>query len=296
MFSGPIFGVQNTNILCAINFNRTRQLIAYSNQVNSIEANNVMILPVPNPETVKFHDLSYYPDLFEDCYKDFQMEYGLGEGMDSFNPYLKIINIGSYVCSLAMNKEEILQIDPGTFEINENLDKLLDDYKDYGFIICKMLENENNYEPLCYSHDVDNNIFIPTRHYHIDTENDLTVKDIEKWEHNIYIHNVDNINKSSLDKEIKYSLSLCEEYEWCHINKRLLNTLGFNLLPDDNNYHRLKIYGQYKNIDLNFYNNIDEYKNNNEYEFSILTEEQMNSIKLTKQNKMKRLFEDFYDY
>ena len=44
-----------------------------SNEVINNCKNNVMILPVPYPDTIEFIDLSNYTNIFEDCQKSFNL-------------------------------------------------------------------------------------------------------------------------------------------------------------------------------------------------------------------------------
>lgn len=276
IFSNIIINVDDTNIFCGVNNNRTKQIIIYSNKVNT-NNDNVMILPVLNPETIKFHDLSYYPNFFNDCYYSFEIQYFCdGFGGSIKNNCLKVEKSGSYLYSLAMNKEDIKRVDVGTFDINVELDNLLDEYEGYGFIICKMMNDEIKYEPLCYSHNIDNEIFIPTRHYHMESKEDTDIKDNEEWKHNIYLHNIDYDNLISEKIENKLTTKLIDYY----IDNKLLSTLGFNLIEDENKFYKIEINGNHKNIDLKFSNEIIDCEENI---YEPYKTELLNYIKKTKQ-------------
>ena len=60
IISNAVENVSNTKILIATNLSTNRQLTVYSNTVANISHNNAMILPVPYPQTIQFHDLELH--------------------------------------------------------------------------------------------------------------------------------------------------------------------------------------------------------------------------------------------
>jgi len=172
IISKPVKDMSNTNIFISINKSGDRQIIVYSNLIDNNNNNNAMILPIPNPESIQFHDLSDYKDFFKDCNDCFPTIHSAPVlGCLSQNNTLKVFNIGSYQISVAQSLDEILQIDTSIFTMDANCTELLTkEYSDkkFGFIICKIKEGKEHYHPLAYSHSIMENkkLFIPTKHYH----------------------------------------------------------------------------------------------------------------------------------
>lgn len=188
--------VTNTEILVARN--KEEQLTVYSNKTLNYKSNNYMILPIPcSMEHVRFIDLTDV-DVFEtldDLFRIVSKSYSFG--YDTFNVEdVKYHSVGSYdvyTCAsiLAINK---------VANIDQEIIKLLEKYyKDYSFLMCKLKNDENyKYHPLGYIHKIVNNsVFIPTRHLHIHFKGDLYEKDIEEWDHNIYVYNYGNYQNTS---------------------------------------------------------------------------------------------------
>ena len=60
IISKEVNAVSKTKLFASLDDTGTRQLTVYSNQVDTDTSDNAMILPVPNPNTVEFVDLSEY--------------------------------------------------------------------------------------------------------------------------------------------------------------------------------------------------------------------------------------------
>ncbi len=69
IISKEVKSVSKTQILVAVDSKKERQLVVYSNKIDNFIPGNAMILPVPNPSSVKFHNLYTYTDIFNDCNK-----------------------------------------------------------------------------------------------------------------------------------------------------------------------------------------------------------------------------------
>lgn len=149
MISNEILKVSKTKILVGLNYNKTKQIIIYSNFIDNLSESNAMILPVPLPETVEFINLSKYENLFEDCEKCFYNNTRSTRKCDSSsNNILEIFNVGSYKVSLAKNLKEINNVNSNIFKLSKGLKKILEKYyyqEYWGFIICKLDEGAENW-------------------------------------------------------------------------------------------------------------------------------------------------------
>ena len=180
IISKEVKSVSKTQILVAVDSKKERQLVVYSNKIDNFIPGNAMILPVPNPSTVKFHNLYTYTDIFNDCnkmvYKKTDGFKGIRDGRititNSRSHTLDVINVGSYKVSLANSLDDLKNIDKNLFNLGNGCEELLSrDYNDpnFGFIICSLDVRNKKYHPFGYSHQIMNNeLFIPTKHYHED--------------------------------------------------------------------------------------------------------------------------------
>jgi hypothetical protein len=186
MISQEVETVNDTKIFCGLNSNKNKQITVYSNTVNNISNNNAMVLPVPFPESVTFHNLENYKTFFKDCEDCFYLQsnsYGMrGITTNSFNDCLesksqslKVFDVGSYKVSLAKNLNDLKRVNKSVFDLSSGLDEILrKNYANphFGFIICKLAEGNETYHPFAYSHSIFNKkVFIPTKHYHKESDN-----------------------------------------------------------------------------------------------------------------------------
>lgn len=294
--SKPIVEVASTKLFCGVNQDKNRQFTVYSNTVNNQSKNNAMVLPVPYPESVKFHNLESYKTFFDDCQDCFKIPRNMTYGLSFRNSYsfegdtlsaqkkLEVVDVGSYQVSLAKNLKELKFVDKDVFELSKGLEETLTKhYNDpmFGFIICKLATGKENYHPFAYSHKMmGNKVFIPTRHYHDETQvvsghdffktnkyssetidnspmfsgwgsdsmlnkkknNDDTYAD--DWDHDIYLYNVNQWS----DFEVR-RMSKSEEV-WTNEVKINFNKIDFPLDRDCKSFQKLKINGSHKNMDI----------------------------------------------
>lgn len=280
LISREVETVNNTKIFCGLNANKTKQLTVYANTVNNISDNNAMVLPVPFPHSVNFHDLSNYKKFFEDCEDCFELPVtkslsrGVTYSMNSVDSFgmksLKVIDVGSYKVSLAKSLNDLNRVNRNVFDLSEGLANILKrDYSNqhFGFIICKLARGNESYHPFAYSHDIFNQkVFIPTKHYHDDSrrtvdgllsmystfgqnlnnnlnkyKNDNYADD---WGHDIYLYNV-NIDSNREVKQMDKS-----RYLWTHENKIKFSKLDFDLDRRCQNFKKVQINGSHPNIDI----------------------------------------------
>ncbi len=183
IISLPVEEVSQTKILVGVDKSMKQQIVVYSNEVNNTSESNAMVLPVPNPHSVKFIDLSNYKNIFTDLSNAFEQPVSRGFSTYSLNSKssysdsydtsrkLDVINVGSYKVSLAMNLRDLKRVDETVFKLSDGCyDLLKSTYasNQYGFIICKLVKGNEAYHPMAYSHDIIglSEIFVPTKHYH----------------------------------------------------------------------------------------------------------------------------------
>ena len=225
--------VKATNLFVAPNKDFTRQITVYSNNVQTESRNNMMVLPVPHPESIKFIDLTEYKDIFKDLEKSFDVQYrSLGSNSKGA---LKVEKVGSYNATIVPTFGQLYQIDKNVFgTINPELKKVLGKYyNSMGFIVCKLNPSSDfvNYHPFAYSHKINKVLFVPTRHLHNGHEEETS-----HWDHCIY--------SFGTGKE-------CGNCETTTDYIRLkLEKIPFDFGPK--NINKLRLDGYYTNMDVEF--------------------------------------------
>jgi hypothetical protein len=172
----PVEQVTKTNIFVGLNSSKTSQLTVYSNFVSNNSNSNAMVIPVPFPSTVKFHDVSSIKNFFKSVDQSF---YRLGANDfystnttrgEKTKTALDVFSIGSYQVSLAHNLTDISRLNKDLFILSPGLAKTLEEHYSnsvWGFIVFVLARDKKDYNPFAFSHSLYNNkIYIPTRHYH----------------------------------------------------------------------------------------------------------------------------------
>jgi hypothetical protein len=289
MISKEVETVNDTKIFCGLNSNRTRQITVYANTVNNISDNNAMVLPVPFPESVEFHDLSNYKKFFDDCEDCFYLpqtkSFG-SRGMMLTNSYvdsyeaktLKVFNVGSYKVSLAKNLSDLKRVNKNVFDLSSGLESILRQYysnSHFGFIICKLVRGNESYHPFAYSHKIFNSkVFIPTKHYHDESQTYFNqgmntmglFADVQGWINpnqnkrksyddsyaDDWGHDIYlyNVDINSNQEAKKMNTS---KYLWDGENKIKFSKLDFDLDRNCRNFQKVQINGSNPNIDLILY-------------------------------------------
>lgn len=270
MISKEIRAVAATKLFCGVNSDRSRQFTVYANTVDNSSRNNAMVLPVPFPQTVKFHNLENYANFFSDCDKCFAKTQTWGEKSLSSNsfsatrsmPKLQVHNVGSYKVSIANSLNDLYRVDESVFDLSQGLQQMLEKYYSnpvFGFIICKLKEGNESYHPFAYSHQITNKrVFIPTRHYHAENNTNINdfynnfntsfgmnISDIaDDWDHDIYLYNIDlKSNKTVFD------MNECDDM-WIRKININLNKLNFPLDTTCKMFNKMEINGKHKNMDI----------------------------------------------
>jgi hypothetical protein len=106
--------VSSTKILVAPNSENYSQITVYSNEVNTM-SDNLMILPVPHPNTIKLINLENYNDIFKDLEKLFTIQDTYGTLGVTGRGIIKVHDVGSYLVSVANNYDELNMIDKIVF-------------------------------------------------------------------------------------------------------------------------------------------------------------------------------------
>lgn len=189
--------LNNTNILVLPDSTGTVQMTVYQNSVNNMSLNNAMILPVLIPESVELIDLSGYKNIFEDCKKSFghiyeSESFSRGSIVKKTKNYIPIKKSGSYLASVCCSHDDIKRIDPKLFKISDDCEKFLKlHYPEpcWGFIVCRLDDTREKYEPFAYKNAmVDNKLFVPTRHFHGHHYTGSLYSVADDWDHNIYTY------------------------------------------------------------------------------------------------------------
>jgi hypothetical protein len=193
IIAGPVQSVSKTFLFTSPTRDG-RQITVYKNTVVS-EGENLMILPVPHPETLQFEEgLQRYKELFSDLAAsviDYEVKNPLQLTRSlSLTAPLPVFSIGSYSVSVCKSVEEIDQLNEDVFELSSSLVSMLKrEYGvaatkkiPFGFLCCRLKPGTREYTHIAYSHKTptSNTLFLPTKHFHGED-----VKE-EEWDHTIY--------------------------------------------------------------------------------------------------------------
>ena len=222
-----------------------RQLTVYMNSVTTLIEDNAMILPVPFPKSVKFHNLDNYKDIFSDCESKFpklaSQSFSVSAEEDEYEEEetLEVFQTNGYDVSIVPDLASFNRLDKNVFELSSNVAELLKGkYSNkFGYLVCKLSTGNLDYQPLAYSHQLLENgkMFVPTLHYHGHEEADGKAD----WDHVIY-----SINNGARDQDLIANLNG--------------SGLKFNLLEPEFmaqtqlTISKLELIGRYPNCDLSF--------------------------------------------
>jgi len=215
MINESVDEITDTKLFASFNNNKSRQLMIYSNQIVNFIANNAMILPVPHPDSVKFHSTELCTTLFDDLDVHFVKRFKPKGGHSLYrsnatlgmsdSSTLEIHNVGSYVVSIVPTINDFDRLDKSVFTLSSNIRSIVEHKYSatFGYLICKLKTGYNTvYEPLAYSHNTltKNNkpyLFIPSYHHHPDPyshsimlANNTGLNVVDDWSHNVYIVNL----------------------------------------------------------------------------------------------------------
>jgi hypothetical protein len=239
----PIYSISDTKIIIISDNND--QITIYSNCINNIYDDNVMILPVPNPETVSFIDITKIDnDLLDNILED------------EIN---NNVTICDYYTKLYYNIDQLIEANNKDFIISNECIKELKTYSGtnicsknlWGFIVCKLNKGHIKYTPFAYKHkSIINYSYIPTRvYYHIQHYNyylSYFYSNSYNWNHTIYLVNIKGTILLNIIAEN------IEDRQIILNNKLLLNqTLN---LKNNINIEKYIIKGSQMNIDFFIYN------------------------------------------
>lgn len=193
IITSTVNSVSGTQIYVSADETNRRQLTIYSNKV-STPSENAMILPVPNPGSVQFHNFKAYKDVFEDLRRSFQSHRYAASLTRSFagvQEKLPVYSVGSYNASILETLHDFKRLDTEVFEIAYGLERFLErQYSNtgYGFIVCQLKSGTHTYHPFAYSHHQHPNgrLFVPTMHYHLHARGGGMDENVGDWDHEIY--------------------------------------------------------------------------------------------------------------
>ena len=171
IFSTRISSVANTRIFARSSIGG-RQFLVYSMQY-AANSDLAMILPLPVPalpseDSVRFIDLSGYPDFFVDMAKGFLVAKSLSvTAQRASKSTLKIHDVGSFEASFVPHLQDFVRLD-SRFRLPEQVWEQLPQYNDYAFAVFKLKAGAKNVHPMAFEFPRRNTqeLFYPTVHVH----------------------------------------------------------------------------------------------------------------------------------
>jgi hypothetical protein len=217
--------VDKTRIYVSADANNHRQLTVYSNSVDTLIP-NAMVLPVPNPDSVELLDFSHYKNFFDDLKLSFHTpasEMRLARSFSNDRARLPIYSVGSYDVTIVPTLDDFYRIDFQRFRIDSGLFDFLQKHysnENFGFLICDLKPGDHEYHPFAYTHHQHRSgrLFVPTMHYHPHSQGFDSESHVADWDHLIY-----SPSTTLFSPEYKFRSNqfvnwkkLPEEYRWGH--------------------------------------------------------------------------------
>ncbi len=173
IFTVPVQSVRNTRIYVSPSDQIPNvQLTLYKNEVNLDLPDGFMILPVPHPQSVRFHHSPVHP-VNSSPYLDFldhvEQAFDGREQLRRRSPIRPSDDprrLASYEVEVINSINNLRELNEAEMLLHpETLEQLADMYPEpyWGFLLCKLLQGNYIYEPLCYSHRmIGENLFVPS--------------------------------------------------------------------------------------------------------------------------------------
>ena len=239
IISDTINTVNSTKILIMPSKNGKRQLTVYSNSV-STPYSNVMCIPVPNPHSIRFESVP--SDIFSQCNKSFKKSFNM-TCMD----YISTLCNSSYNAIIVRSINE-LNNQTGFILTYDVVEFLKTTYPTNGFILCKLKKGNHTYNPIAYSHDINNVLLVPTKQYH------TTIKEEFTFDYIILKEKKGTIIANDWDHKM-YSIATPI---WCNECRNIIknNKINWSKMPNDYyldqtvNLNCYEKYGYHPNIDI----------------------------------------------
>lgn len=241
IIAAPVRSVKSTQLFLVPSVGGKRQLTVYKNTV-ATASDNLMILPVPNPTTIRFEPgVMAYKNLFTDAKASFHALSVHPRHLERFyrdKSPLRVLDVGPYRASVAGSIADLERLDESVFFITANLRQFLE--REYagtgmGFICCQLRSGETAYEPIAYSHDLEEGtLFAPTMHYHLDGG-------APDWDHEIFT--IGTTTAAHRNHEAMFLPKEWNEISWDQMPPEFQHTTARRL-------HRWCAIGDYPNMDM----------------------------------------------
>lgn len=177
IFSVPTLSVRNTRIYVSPSSHNQNQLTLYTTEVNTLFDEGYLILPVPYPHTIRFHDCRstlHFLDSLEDVFSYRGRHIPKARSRETESQLFEditIIHSLDEFCQLNQ-RDHILPT-----SVVSHLSTIYSEHY-WGFLLCSLRCGSFVYEPLCYSHRmIDDNLFLPCLLYQPSSCNDTRILD-----------------------------------------------------------------------------------------------------------------------
>ena len=219
MFCNKI-NVEKTTIFVAPNSNKDLQITIYSN-IATTSCDNLLIIPVPNIETIRYINLKQ--DVFEILDNNFNSEIPK-----------KHTKIGNYTATIIYSVSELNLLNRNYFgTISDGIKEILEKYYlNFGFIVLKLEKSfaPKKYQPFAYTHKLSGDkLFVPIRQHH--SGSSITEELFTNMMYSIYSYNtVCEFNNCVQTKEFPITI---KTFDFGTINSFCkYDLIGFNKNKD----------------------------------------------------------------
>lgn len=168
MFNNDNVVLRNTEVFVAPDITHKRQLNVVSHTIYCKDDHTLLIVPVPNPNTIRFINLTKYPEIFSDLEHPFDPDYPYIQETWDEN-VTKEYTMGTYKPKMCKSIDDLLSLNQLEFgDIPKTLiDSLKRNYPTCGYIVLKLTPGLIRYYPIGYVHNLasKNQLFIPLKNH-----------------------------------------------------------------------------------------------------------------------------------
>lgn len=254
IFTVPLYTLQNTRIYVSARDDvPNRQLTLYTNHVGTDFDDGYMILPVPYPQTIRFHS----PHILRRQEDYFHFLGAVDSAFNDHERYRSVFRPGvvSEPSRVAAYEVEVIDSIEDLMDLNDHrqflhettMDELAQIYsaRHWGFLLCKLQQGEYIYEPLCYSHQsLAEHLYVPSLTYNPYGLNDVHIpEEYTRFDDKYFI------NGTLLEEHQQYRVQ--------EVNSQKISTIPWQILPSSfqrclRMFVKMRVTGRSENIDREF--------------------------------------------
>jgi len=225
IFTVPTASVRKTRIYVSpSSIYPGQQVTVYKTEISTMYGHGYMILPVPYPDTLRFHYPSYpsnntfpyltFLDQVELAFDTREHRYPRIIDPTEVTSYKRIDIIDSIDDLCEWNERESILPEPAMSQLAEKYNQPY-----WGFLLCSLRQGSFVYEPICYTHQmISDKLFIPSLIYQPRRINDVRIpRESDQYDDRYFM------NGTYYSESMRYLLS--------EVNTSRISSIPWEILP-----------------------------------------------------------------